>query len=130
MRIGFVLADLNTGSAASLWPSVASMFPDDGKDTLVVFAGGRLKSSVPFEQMKNSIYRFVKPHNLDGAIIWSSALTGNAGSEDVLEVFRDMLDLPVVTIDGKTASHPHIPDVRFNAYEGSSLITEHCIEHH
>lgn len=130
MRIGFVLADLNTGSAASLWPSVASMFPDDGKDTLVVFAGGRLNSSAPFEQMKNSIYRFVRPHNLDGAIIWSSSLTGNAKPEDILETFRDMLDLPVVTIDGKTASHPQIPDVRFNAYEGSYLITEHCIEHH
>ena len=130
MRIGFVLADLNTGSAASLWPSVASMFPDTGKDTLVVFAGGRLKGSASFERVKNSIYRLVTPHNLNGAIIWSSSLTGNARPEDILETFRDMLDLPLVTIDGKTASYPNIPDVRFKAYEGSYLITEHCIEQH
>ena len=49
MRIGFVSAELSTGSSASLWPSVASMFPSGGKDTLVVFPGGRLYSQYPLE---------------------------------------------------------------------------------
>ena len=80
--------------------------------------------------MRNSIYRFVTPENLDGSIIWSSSLTGSAKSEDVIEAFRAMLSCPMVTIDGKTSRYPEIPNVRFNAYEGSRLITEHCIEHH
>ena len=130
MRIGFVLAELSTGTANSLWPSVASMFPSEGNDTFVVFSGGRLNSSDPLEKMRNSIYRFVTPENLDGAIIWGSSLTGNARSTDVMETFRRMLPKPVVTIDGKTGAYPGIPDVRFDAYEGSRLITEHCVVEH
>lgn len=106
------------------------MFPSGGKDTLVVFPGGRLYSQYPLERMRNSIYDLVTPENLDGAIIWSSSLTGRAKSEDVIEAFRSMLSKPMVTIDGKTSSYPHIPNVRFNAYEGSRQIVEHCIEHH
>ncbi|MBR4427380.1 MAG: substrate-binding domain-containing protein [Spirochaetales bacterium] len=130
MRVGFVLAELFSGSAVSLWPSVASKFADSEDDCLVLFAGGRLNSPSPIEQMRNSIYRFVSPENLDGLIIWSSTLTGNIRSDDVLEHFSDMLALPMVTIDGKTKAHPEIPDVRFDAYEGSSFLVRHCIEEH
>ena len=70
MRIGFVLADLFTGSSVTLWPTVAEMFPDSGRDSLVIFPGGRLQSSSPLERMKNSIYDLVSPDNLDGLIIW------------------------------------------------------------
>ena len=130
MRIGFVSAELSTGSSASLWPSVASMFPSGGKDTLVVFPGGRLYSQDPIERMRNSIYEMVTPENLDGSIIWSSSLTGMAKSEDVIEAFRSMLSKPMVTIDGKTTSYPNIPNVRFNASEGTRKIVDHCIERH
>ena len=124
------MAELATGAANSLWPSVASMYPSEGDDTFVVFSGGRLNSTDPLERTRNSIYRFVTPENLDGAIIWSSSLTGNARTTDVVETFRCMLSKPIVTIDGKTADYPGIPDVRFDAYEGARLITEHCIRTH
>ncbi len=130
MRIGFVLSELYTGSAASLWPSVASRFADSKEDCLVLFPGGRLMTTPSTEQMRNSIYRLVSPKNLDASIIWSSTLTGNVRTKDVLENFTDMTSLPMVTIDGKTDSHPEIPDVRFNAYEGSSFLVGHCIEVH
>ena len=130
MRIGFVLAELSTGSSLSMWPAVASMFPADGEDTLVVFSGGRLNSPNPLESMRNSIYRFVNPENLEGTIIWSSSLTGHAKSKDVMTAFKSMLAYPLVTIDGKTEDYPEIPDVRFDAYDGSRRIVEHCIEQH
>ncbi|MBP5162023.1 MAG: substrate-binding domain-containing protein [Spirochaetales bacterium] len=130
MRIGFVLADLFTGSSVTLWPAVAEMFPDNGRDSLVIFSGGRLLSSSPLERMKNSIYDLVSPENLDGLIIWCSTLTGDASTDDVIGRFKHMLSRPVVTIAGKTASFPDIPDVRFNAYEGSRALVRHCIEEH
>ena len=130
MRVGFVLPDISTGSAVSLWPSVASMVSDRDDDCLIIFEGGRLMGSNPLERMKNAIYRLVNPDNLDSSIIWSSALTGNIGSEEVLENFPDMLSRPMVTIDGKTRRHPEIPDVRFNSYEGSCFLVSHCIEVH
>ncbi|MFC2821140.1 MAG: helix-turn-helix domain-containing protein [Spirochaetales bacterium] len=130
MRIGFVLADLFTGSSTSMLPAVASMFSEKDKDCLIVFPGGRLKSNFPLDRMKNSIYRLVNPDNLDGSIIWSSSLTANAGPEDVLNGFEKMTKLPMVTIDGKTKRFPEIPDVKFNAYEGSRYIVNHCIKEH
>ena len=96
----------------------------------MVFSGGRLNSPNPLESMRNTIYRFVNPDNLEGTIIWSSSLTGHAKSKDVMTTFKSMLAYPLVTIDGKTEDYPEIPDVRFDAYEGSKRIVEHCIEHH
>ena len=130
MRIGFVLAELFTGSSLSLWPAVASMFPSDGDDCLVVFPGGRLKTAAPLEKMKNSIYRLVNTENLDGSLIWCSTLTGDALPEDVLGNFESMLSRPMVTIERKTDSYPDVPDVRFNAYEGFRSLILHCIEEH
>ncbi|MCQ2412071.1 MAG: helix-turn-helix domain-containing protein [Sphaerochaetaceae bacterium] len=130
MRVGFVLAEIFTGSSVALWPSVATMFPENGKDCLVVFPGGRLNSKQPLDKMKNSIYGLVNEHNVDGSIIWSSSLTGDANSEDVLNRFADMLSKPTVTMDGKTDKYPKIPDIRFNAYEGSSALVQHCIDVH
>ena len=130
MRIGFVLADLFTGSSVTLWPTVAEMFPDSGRDSLVIFPGGRLQSSSPLERMKNSIYDLVSPDNLDGLIIWCSTLTGDASTDDVIGRFKQMLSRPMVTIAGKTDKFPTIPDVRFDAYSGSCGLVRHCIEEH
>ena len=130
MRIGFVLADLFTGSSVTLWPAVAEMFPDNGRDSLVIFPGGRLQSSSPLERMKNSIYDLVSPDNLDGLIIWCSTLTGDASTDDVIGRFKQMLSRPIVTIAGKTDRFPDIPDVRFDAYSGSCALVRHCIEEH
>ena len=89
-----------------------------------------MHSAIPLEKMRSSIYRLVNSENLDGSIIWCSSLTGKTGNEEVLSQFGDMLSLPMVTIDGKTKRYPDIPDIRFNAYDGSRYLIEHCIHHH
>ncbi|MBQ5364642.1 MAG: hypothetical protein IIU49_01100, partial [Spirochaetales bacterium] len=63
-------------------------------------------SSSPLEKMKNSIYSLVNPGNLDGLIIWSSSLTGDASTVEVINRFRHMLSRPIVTIDGKNEMFP------------------------
>jgi len=130
MRVGFVLAGIFTGSSIALWPSVASLFPDDGKDTLIIFPGGKLDSPSSLEQMKNSIYDLVNEDNIDGTIIWSSSLSGNVDSTVVLKRFEGILSKPLVTIDGKSESSPKIPNICFNAYEGSRYLVQHCITVH
>ena len=128
MRFGFVLADMNTGSALSLLPYVTSMFRDE--DSLVVFPGGRLGNIYPGDISRNFIFNFANPVNLDGSIIWSSSLTGDADSEQVLLRFRDLTNLPMLTISGKTSAFPYIPDVSFDAKEGTSSLVRHFIEKH
>lgn len=130
MRVGFVLAGIFTGSSIALCPSVASLFPDDGKDTLIIFPGGKLNSQSSLEQMKNSIYDLVNEDNVDGAIVWSSSLSGSVDSTAVLGRFGGILSKPLVTIDGKSESFPKIPNICFNAYEGSRFLVQHCITVH
>ena len=48
--------------------------------------------------------------------------------ESVCRNFADELLHPPVFTDRK--AHPEIPDVRFDAYEGSSFLVRHCIEEH
>ena len=130
MRFGFVLADMNTGSAVSLLPFITSMFPSDGEDSLVVFPGGRLGNIYPDDISRNFIFNFANPANLDGSIIWSSSLTGDADSEQVLLRFRDLTHLPILTISGKTSAFPYIPDVSFDAKEGTASLVRHFIQKH
>lgn len=130
MRVGFVLAGIFTGSSIALWPSVASMFPDNGKDTLIIFPGGKLNSPKSLDQMKNSIYDLVNEDNIDGTIVWSSSLSGSVDSTAVLKRFDLMLSKPLVTIDGKSEKYPKIPNICFNAYEGSRFLIQHCITVH
>ena len=130
MRFGFVLADMNTGSSLSLLPYISSMFPDDGENSLVVFPGGRLGNIYPDDISRNFIFNFANPVNLDGSIIWSSSLTGDADSEQVLLRFRDLTNLPIVTISGKTTAFPDIPDVSFDAKEGTASLVKHFIQVH
>lgn len=130
MRVGFVLAGVFTGSSIALCPSVASLFPDDGKDTLIIFPGGKLNSPNSLEQMKNSIYDLVNEDNIDGTIVWSSSLSGSVNSTVVLKRFEEILSKPLVTIDGKSDSFPKIPNVCFDAYEGSRFLIQHCITVH
>ncbi len=130
MRVGFVLAGIFTGSSIALWPSVAQLFPNDGKDTLVIFPGGKLNSPSSLEQMKNSLYDLVNEDNLDGTIIWSSSLAGSVDATAVLKRFEGLLSKPLVTIDGKSSSYPKIPNICFDAYEGSKYLVQHCITVH
>lgn len=121
MRIGFVLAEIYTGSSLSLWPSVAKRFPSDGSDSLIIFPGGRLGDK------QNSIYDLVNTDNLDGSIIWSSSLTGEVDSEEVARRFSGLAEKPLVTISGKTESYPEVPDVTFDTTEGTSELVKYCL---
>lgn len=130
MRFGLVLADMNSGSSLRLVPFVTSMFKDRGKDSLIIFPGGRLENAYPEDRSRNFIYNYANPSNLDGSIIWSSSLTGDADSEQVMMRFRNLTKLPLVTISGKTTAFPDIPDVNFDAEEGTAELVRHCIEKH
>ena len=121
MRIGFVLAEIYTGSSLNLWPSVAKKFSSDGRDSLIIFPGGRLGEE------QNAIYRLVNSDNLDGSIIWSSSLTGEADSDEVARSFRRLSEKPLVTISGKTEKFPEVPDVSFDTTEGTAELVRYCL---
>lgn len=123
MRIGFVLAEIYTGSSLNLWPSVARKFSSDGKDSLIIFPGGRLG------EKQNTIFDLVNTDNLDGSIIWSSSLTGEVDSEAVARRFEGLSGRPLVTISGKTEAFPDIPDVTFDTTEGTSALVRNCLNH-
>lgn len=113
-RIGFVLETISAGSASKLWLSVAEKASKEA-DALFVFPGGKKDSD-----LRNSIYSLVNPLNLDGTIIWASAV----GKNIPLKKFEE---LPYVTIGQKLEGHSF---VGFDVYTGMKSLVKHFITVH
>ncbi|MBR2281641.1 MAG: substrate-binding domain-containing protein [Spirochaetales bacterium] len=124
------LAEIDKGSATHLWPAVASQFPRTGKDRLFVFPGGRYNNATDFEYLRNSIYSYVTPMNIDAAIVWTSSMTNPLDADAVTQRFKAIKDIPHVTISGKNSIEPECTDITFEAYSGMVRVVQHCIEEH
>lgn len=130
MNIALALAEIDKGSAVHLWPAVASQFPKTGKDRLFVFPGGRYDNATDFEYLRNTIYSYVTPMNIDAAIIWISSMTNPHDADAVMQRFKAIKDIPHVTVSGKNSIEPDCTDITFDAYSGMNKVVSHCIEEH
>ncbi len=130
MNIALALAEIDKGSAVHLWPAVASQFPRTGKDRLFIFPGGRYDNPTDFEFLRNTIYSYVSPMNIDAAILWISSMTNPNEADTVIQKFKAIRDIPHVTISGKNSIEPDCPDIMFDAYSGMNKVVSHCIEEH
>ncbi len=130
MNIALALAEIDKGSAAHLWPAIATQFPKTGRDRLFIFPGGRYDNATDFEYLRNTIYRYVSPMNIDAAIVWISSMTNPYDADVVMEKFKAIRNLPHVTISGKNSIEPDCTDITFDAYSGMKKVISHCIEEH
>ncbi|MBQ7643663.1 MAG: substrate-binding domain-containing protein [Spirochaetales bacterium] len=130
MNIALALAEIDKGSAVHLWPSVAAMFPKTGKDRLFIFPGGIYDNPTDFEYLRNTVYSYVTPMNIDAAIIWTSSMTNPHDADTVTEKFSAIRNIPHVTISGKNSIEPDCTDIAFDAYSGMKKVIAHCIEEH
>ena len=127
-RIGFLLANISSGSSLSMWRSIASAAEKDDESALFVFPGGRLKYTAGNEYLRNSIYDLADRSSLDGAIIWASSLTGSIGTEEAESfVLGKSRRMPVVAIGMPIKG---CPCVNFDAYSGMKEEVEHLISVH
>ncbi len=123
-KIGFVLANIHSGSSLRLWYEIAKEAgQEDG--SLFIFPIGKLESET--KNLRSKIYSLVNSENVDGVISWASSL-GSSVSMEKLEKFHDSFgDLPLVTIGQKIKNHPY---VKFDAYTGMKELVLHIIKIH
>jgi hypothetical protein len=75
--IGFLSANIHVGASRVLWPGILDAAAA-GNANLICFPGGRLHAAESAEAMRNIIYRQVDSGQLEGLVIWTSALAGAA----------------------------------------------------
>ena len=127
-RTGFILANLHQGTGVQVWKCINEESLSAGDNSLFVFPGGRLGYKKADEYLRNSIYRFATPENLDGAVVWGSTLAGTATWKEA-ESFVQTLSkrMPVVSMG---IGIEDVPSVNFDAYSGTYRMVEHMIKRH
>ena len=88
-RIGFLLANVYQGSSTSMWKAMAEAAASDEESALFVFPGGRLRYAPGNEYLRNGIYDLANGSSLDGAVIWTSALSGSVGADEAASFARE-----------------------------------------
>lgn len=124
-KIALVLASIHTGSSVTLWKEIAELAEASG-DQLFVFPGGRIAYQENQEYLRNEIYALVNPDNVEGMLVWASALSGAVSIEEV-EAYLYNEELPTVSIGVKRSAWPC---VAFDAYAGMQTVIHHVIETH
>lgn len=124
-KIALVLASIHTGSSVTLWQEVARLAQSSG-DQLFVFPGGRIAYQENQEFLRNEIYTLVNPDNVEGMLVWASALSGAVSIQEV-EKYLFKEDLPTVSIGVKVDVWPC---VTFDAYAGMQAVIHHLVETH
>ena len=127
-RIGFLLANVYQGSSTSMWKAMAGAASGDDGSALFVFPGGRLRYVPGNEYLRNGIYDLANSSSLDGAVIWTSALSGSVGADEAAMFAREKArEISVVSlgmlVDG-------CPSVDFDAYSGMLAEVGHMISVH
>ncbi len=127
-RTGLVLANIYQGASRAMW-RLASMLSEEHPDeALLLFPGGRIGYPGGSEYLRNSIYDLVDRSSLDGAIVWSSSLTGAEDTESISGFVKGLSEhLPVVSM---CMAVPGIPSVDFDAYSGMYAAVMHFIKRH
>jgi signal transduction histidine kinase/DNA-binding LacI/PurR family transcriptional regulator/AraC-like DNA-binding protein len=124
--LGFLSANIHVGASRVLWSGIL----DAAKATdvnLICFPGGRLHAAESAEAMRNIIYRQIDPGQLEGLIVWTSALAGSASAQE-LDDFRQAYGaIPVVDLAASTGSGPM---VTIDGRQGMRALLFHLIEEH
>lgn len=124
--IAFLSANIHVGASRVLWPGILDAAVA-GNANLICYPGGRLRADDESEAMRNFLYDKVDARQLDGLVVWTSALAGNATPDEVAELLGRFNSLPKVDL----ASSPMAgPSVSINGSQGMRALVFHLVEQH
>lgn len=124
-RIGFLLANIHSGSALKLWPPLIDEVKKISAE-LYLFPGGRLNGTDPEEALKNNIYKYVSSH-VDGLLSWASSLGGFVSMQELTNFHKNFDSMPLVTM---AHAIPGVPNVEIDAYHGMYPLLDHLYYEH
>ena len=127
-RIGFITSNIYQGVSVALWKAFSALLREHPDTALFIFPGGRINPPGESEGMRSFIYKLTGKDSLDGAIVWSSSLSGTFLDDAVGRFVTSLSDeIPVMAIG---RYHDGIPSVSFDAYGGMKALVSHFIEVH
>ena len=124
--IGFLTANIHIGASRVLWPGILDGAVS-GNANLICFPGGRLDAAESAEAMRNIIYRQVDTDQIDGMIIWTSALAGAATPGEMVDFHQAYRSIPVVDLADSSSFGPK---VTIDGNQGMRALLSHLIEDH
>lgn len=117
---------LPTVASHDLWLGAAGAARARGVN-LVCFAGRRLRDLVRFEAQANVAYDLVSTEQIQGLIVWASALGSCVGREELQGFLARYRPLPVVSIGMELEG---TPSITVDSYGGVRAAVAHLIEEH
>lgn len=127
-KTGYLVANIHQGTALRMWDAINEDVRLHNDQTVFIFPGGRLNYKKADEYLRNSIFQYANERNLDGAVVWSSSLAGEATWKSVHDWTKKLsLSLPVVSLG---ISIEGVPSITFDAYSGVYRMVEHFISFH
>ena len=123
--IGLFVALIENVNTSRLWAGVADAAREHDVN-LICFPGGRLRVPGELEEQRNILFELVSAGEMDGLIIWASAIGTFVAREEMLH-FCQRYGLPVVTVGDVLEG---IPGVLLDSYSAMYESIVHLIEFH
>lgn len=124
--IGYLTPTLSDSVSTALWLSVVEAVQTHRAHS-ITFVGGWLGDAESFRGAANTIYRLIRPSQLDGLVSRASALGGEAEFEEVVRFHRCFCNIPLV---GLTLPMPGVPTIEVNSYRGMQALVSHLVDTH
>lgn len=124
-RTGYLVANLHQGTGIRMWDTINEEAKEHEEKTIFVLPGGRINYKKADEYRRNVIFSYATKENMDGAVVWSSSLTGEANWQEVSAWTKKLSEkIPLISLG---IDIENIPSITFDAYNGIYKIVEHFI---
>ena len=107
--IGVLASTLLDENGRELWYGLVDLPKERGFNTLY-FAGGWLKDPNGYDSQSNIIYDLIDKQNVDGLIIWTSALGRFIGDEEIQQFCERYSPLPIVSLGSPLSGYSQCTD--------------------
>ena len=124
--IGVLASTLLDENGRDLWYGLVDSAKERKYNTFY-FAGGWLKDPYGFNSQSNIIYDLIDRQNVDGLIIWTSALGRFISEEELQQFCEKYRPLPIVSLGAPISG---VPSVLIDSYQAMSDLISHLIEVH
>lgn len=124
--IGVLASTLLDENGRDLWYGLVDLPKERGFNTLY-FAGGWLKDPNGYDSQSNIIYDLIDKQNVDGLIIWTSALGRFISDAEIQQFCERYRPLPIVSLGAPISG---IPSVLISSYQSMYNLITHLIEIH
>lgn len=125
-KIGLFLCQMEGGSEIPIWKAVITTSEALGWE-IIVFPGRSIDSPYQNEARHNIIYQFLKSENLDGLIINSGTLGNYLGINQMFDLLKNQVKVPMISLFMKI---PGVPSIVVHGKTAIRAAMKHFYQNH